>query len=132
MPVDTVLVVIAIAFPDVCKMLIALAPVPVPLLNIMLSSSRLPMVPNVIVGGGPALNLLGCGVISSGDEAGVLLGLVSQMIIGPGRVVLGSFKLFIGGAPATHFGSITAQNGLLPNAVGIEATPSQFVFVVMC
>jgi hypothetical protein len=111
--------------------LVALVPVPLPLVNIMLSSTRLPMVPNVIVGGGMALNLLGTAVVSSGDEAGPLLGVVSQMIVGPGRVVLGSMKLFLGGAPATHMAGITAQNGLLPNAVGIELTPSQPCVMVM-
>jgi len=129
--VDTVLAVISIAFPDVCKVLVLLVPVPIPLVNIMLSSTRLPMVPNVIVGGGMALNLLGTAVVSMGDEAGPLLGVVSQMIVGPGRVVLGSVKLFLGGAPATHMAGITAQNGLLPNAVGIELTPSQPCVLVM-
>jgi len=129
--VDTVLAVLSIAFPDVCKVLVVLVPTPIPLVNIMLSSTRLPMVPNVIMGGGMALNLLGMSPISQGDEAGPLLGVVSQMIVGPGRVVLGSLKLFLGGAPATHMAGITAQNGLLPNAVGIELTPSQPTVMVM-
>jgi Toxin PAAR-like domain len=132
MPVDTVLVVLSIAFPDVCKAIVGPAVVPLPLVNIMLSSARMPMVVNVMFGGGMTLNLFGVGAVSTGDEAGPLLGAVSQTIVGPGRVVLGSVKLFLGCAPATRMGGITAQNGFIPNACGVTSTPGQIrVFVVM-
>jgi hypothetical protein len=121
----------AIAFPDVCRMLVGPVLVPVPLVNIMFSTARLPMVPNVAMGGGLVLNLFGTAVVSTGDEGGTLLGAVSQMVVGPGRVMMGSLKLSVGAAPATRMTGITAQNGLLPNAVGIELTPSQACVVVV-
>ena len=128
---DNMLAVLSIAFPDVCKILVVLVPTPVPLVNIMLSTARLPMVPNVILGGAMAQNLFGTAVVSLGDEAGFLLGVVSQLVGAQGRPVEGSIKLFLACAPATRMTGITAQNGLLPNAVGVTLTPGQIRVVVL-
>ena len=128
---DTILAAMSLAFPDVCKILVVLAPVPTPLLNMMFSTTRLPMVFNVIIGGGMSLNMLGVAVVSTGNEAGFLLGVVSQLIVGPGRVVVASVKLFLACIPATRMTGVTAQNGLVPNAAGVTLTPSQIIVIVI-
>ncbi|HKQ30731.1 MAG TPA: DUF4150 domain-containing protein [Burkholderiales bacterium] len=124
--VDVIIAVMSLAFPDVCKIITPAGPVPIPLLNLMFSSTRLPMVFNVIIGGGFSLNLFGTAVVSSGNEAGIAMGVVSGVIVGPGRAILGSFKVFFACAPATRMTSPTMQNGMPPNSAGITLICGQF------
>lgn len=127
---DVMIIVMSIGFPDVCKIVTPGGTVPVPLVNLMFSSTRLPMVFNLIIGGGMSLNLFGTAVVSNGDEAGVALGVVSGTIVGPGRTILGSFAVFFACAPATRLTSITLQNGMVPNAPGATVLPGQFRVMV--
>ena len=112
------------AFPDVCKIPMP-APVPTPLLNIEISATHIPSQFKVIAGGGLSENLLTMGTVSNGDEAGVATGLISNVIIGPDRPLTFSLKIFKGGMPATKLTSLTLQNGMIPNAIGLSLTPSQ-------
>ena len=113
------------AFPDVCNVPMP-APVPTPLVNIALSLTHIPSQFKVIIGGGLAENLLTAGTISNGDQAGLAMGLVSGMIMGPDRPITCSVKVFYGAIPATRLTSMQTQNGMLPNAVGLSLTPAQF------
>lgn len=122
---DVMTTVMSLAFPDVCKVPTPAGPVPVPFPNVM-PSTRLPVVPNLIIGGGMALNLLSTAPVSNGDEAGVATGVLSSTVVGPGRTVVGSGKTIFGCAPATRLTSITAQNGMVPNAPGVTLAPGQF------
>ena len=116
--------VLSIGFPDVCLV----AVVTVPEVNLDVSVTDIPTVYNVLYGGGMAQNLLTVSSLSSGD-AGV--GVASGMCMGPKRSFLGSFTLLVGGAFATRLTSITGQNGLSPNCVGISLSPAQFVVMVL-
>jgi hypothetical protein len=118
--------VLNFGFPDVCLVPVGPVPVPTPFPNLVFSTTHIPSVFNVIIGGGLAENLLTTGTVSLGDEAGVLLGLISHMVDSPDRPFLGSFKTLIGGIFATRLTTINGQNGLLPNTVGISITPAQF------
>jgi hypothetical protein len=118
--------VLNFGFPDVCIVPVGPVPVPTPFPNLAFSTTHIPSVFNVIIGGGLAENLLTTGTVSLGDEAGVLLGLISHMVDSPDRPFLGSFKTLIGGIFATRLTTINGQNGLLPNTVGISITPAQF------
>jgi hypothetical protein len=119
---NTNLGVLNFAFPDVCKLLPI--PIPFPFPNIALSFTHIPTVFNVIFGGGLAENLMTQGTISNGDvSAG---GVVSQIEMGPDRPVLGSFKVTVGAMFATRLTTMTTQNGMPPNAVGMSLTPAQF------
>ena len=118
------------SFPDVCKIPMP-APVPMPLLNIAISCTHIPSQFKVICGGGLGENLLTMGTISNGDEAGVAMGLISQLIIGPDRPITCSIKVFFGGIPATRLTSLAGQNGILPNALGISITPAQFCVLLI-
>ncbi|MBL8473648.1 MAG: DUF4150 domain-containing protein [Rhodocyclaceae bacterium] len=113
------------AFPDVCSIPTP-APVPTPLVNIALSFTHIPSQFKVICGGGLAENLLTTGTISNGDQAGLALGVVSGLIMGPDRPATSSVKVFYGAIPATRLTSMQTQNGMLPNAVGLSLTPAQF------
>ena len=112
------------AFPDVC-LTPALVPVPTPYPNISLSTTTIPNVTNMFIMGMPAQNLLTTGATSQGDTAGVAGGVVSGMIAGPSRHIMGSTKSFIGSAPSTRMLDPSAQNGMAPNAVGTALAPSQ-------
>ena len=111
------------AFPDVCNVVSPAGPIPTPMPNIAMSSTSIPNVPNIFVGGGPAHNLLTPGTISSGDEAGAAMGVASGTVIGPERNLLGSFAVFMGTAPAARMTGMTMQNST--NMVGATLTPSQ-------
>jgi hypothetical protein len=118
--------VLNVAFPDVCKVPTPAGLVPAPLVNVASSLAHVPVQVRVLFGPGFAENLLTTGTISNGDEAGVGLGVVSHTIMGPDRPVTASFRVFVGGIPATRLTTVTAQNGLPPNAAGASLTPAQF------
>lgn len=109
----------SLAFPDVCK-----TPVPVPFPNLAQSVTHIPNNFNQFYCAGSVHNLLTPGTISNGDEAGALMGVLSNLIISMNRYLLGSFKLFNGTALAARTTSMTLQNGPLPNAVGATVVPS--------
>lgn len=114
------------AFPDVCKLPTPVGPIPLPLPNIALSFTHVPSQFKIIIGGGIAENLLTCGTISNGDQVGVAMGLISNLIMGPDMPITCSLKTFHGGIPATRLTSLQMQNGLPPNIVGLTLTPAQF------
>lgn len=123
--INTNLGVMNLAFPDVCKTMVGPVMVPIPYPNIAVSVTHIPSQFKVIIGGGLAENLATSGTISNGDQVGIVMGLVSNLIIGPDRPFLGSFKVLIGGIFTTRLTSINGQNGMPSNAVGISITPSQ-------
>jgi hypothetical protein len=117
--------VLNFGFPDVCLVPAFPAPIPTPFPNLAFSTTHIPSVFNVIFGGGLAENLITTGTVSGGDEAGVLMGLISLFMDGPDRPFLGSFKTLVGGIFGTRMTTINGQNGMLPNTVGISITPGQ-------
>ena len=126
----TQILCISIAFPDVCKVPAVPSPIPVPFVNISLSSVHIPIVINIFICGGMPHNLLTFGTTSNGDEPGALLGVAIPLVAGPNRYVLGSFKTFFGVALVARLGSMTAQNG--GNAlVGMVVSASQFKLLII-
>jgi len=123
---NTNLGVMNFAFPDVCNIPTPAGPIPTPFPNIAISFTHIPSQFKVIIGGGLAENLLTSGTISNGDQAGLAMGVVSGLIMGPDRPITCSAKTFYGGIPATRLTSLNGQNGMLPNAVGVSLTPAQF------
>jgi len=128
---NTNLGVLNLAFPDVCYIPTPIGPIPVPFPNIAISFTHIPSVFNVFFGGGLAENLLTQGTISMGDEPGVLGGIISFMFMGPDRQLLGSFKVIVGTMFATRLTTLTGQNGMIPNALGMSITPSQFRVLIL-
>jgi hypothetical protein len=128
--VNTNLGVFNFAFPDVCFVPVLGVPVPTPFPNIALSFADIPAQFEVIVGGGLAENLITIGALSNGDQVGAEGGVVSHLIMGQFRALLGSFKVFMGCIPCTHMLGIVGQNGLLPNMVGVSLSPAQVTVLV--
>jgi len=119
------LIVLNFSFPDVCNIITPAGPVPTPLVNIAMSSTHVPSMVNIFMGPGLGENLITTGTVTNGDQAGAAMGVASGLIIGPDRSYAGSIKCFLGGAPATRLTSVTGQNGMSPNGVGIAITPGQ-------
>ncbi len=120
------------AMPDVCNTPVGTAVVPTPYPNIAMTSTAIPTIYNMYIQAMPDHNLLTEVPISSGDEAGVSLGVASGLIIGPVSHLLGSTKVFKSGAPATMMLCTTGQNGASPNAVGMTLSPSQVKVMILC
>lgn len=121
-------------FPDTCNTPAAAgAPVPIPYPNIALGPTSNPATAalKVLAVGTPSLNMFTTGTISNGDEAGVMMGVASAMIMGPNKYLLGSLKVFKGGAPAQRLTSLGAQNGFSPNVPGVTLAPSQVKVLVL-
>jgi len=110
------------AFPDVCKTPVGPSEVPIPYPNTALGATANPgtAVLKVLISGTPAHKLGTIIPLSNGDNAGVLGGVVSNMMMGPRRNIKGDFAVLIGGKPATRMGDPTAQNGSSPNAMGMS------------
>lgn len=122
---------LSIAFPDVCKIPTPVGPVPVPLIDITLSVLAIPNVANKFITAMPVHNLMTTTPTSTGNEPGVLGGIVSSRFDGALRHLLGSFKVFYSCMPATKMLSPTLQNGMLSNMVGLTLTPSQIKVMIL-
>lgn len=121
-----------LGFPDVCLTPVVV-PVPVPYPDMAFSVTSAPSAYNILVDCLPSLNQLSEGLVSVGDQPGVLLGVVSHLEAGEAEYLLGCFTIFVDGPPAQRLTSVTGQNamGLLPNAPGMCAVPSQFTVLTL-
>jgi hypothetical protein len=121
-----------LGFPDVCLTPVVV-PVPVPYPDMAFSVTSAPAAYNILIDCMPALNQLSEGLVSVGDQPGVLLGVVSHLEAGEAEYLLGCFTIFVDGPPAQRLTSMTGQNalGLLPNAPGMSIVPSQFTVLTL-
>jgi hypothetical protein len=113
---------------DTCKTPAPPAPpVPMPYPNIAMCNQANPgtCTKKVKVNGQPAFTKDTQIPMSSGDEAGVAGGVVSGMIKGPCAYKKFSNKVKLEGANAVYNLCNTGHNGSSPNAVGMQAQPSQ-------
>ena len=115
-----------LAFPDVCKTPPAL---PIPYPNFALGPTAIPNAWNILYGGTPAHNMATITPITNGDNAGVLMGVVSQTVMGQSRHLTGAFTVLLKGTPATRMTSLTLQNST--NMVGMRIVPSQFKVLML-
>lgn len=121
---------INLAFPDVCLTPIVV-PVPIPYPNISMSTMAIPTQFKVMHTAMPAHNLSTQVAMSNGDNAGVNLNPISGMFMGPTRHLLGSFRTFYSGMPASRMLSMSGQNGVSPGAFGVCLSPSQFKVLLL-
>lgn len=119
-------------FPDVC-LTPGVPPVPVPYPDTQFTATSAPATYNFLIDAMPGLNLMSKGLVSVGDEAGTLLGVVSHMISGEALYIVGCETFFVDGAPAQRLTSVTGQNcmGELPNTPGSCITPSQVTVLTL-
>lgn len=113
------------ALPDVCNTPTGPTVTPIPYPNVNMSTMANPTQSRFLIMSMPAHNMTTQRSMSTGDSAGVNLGVMSGTVMGPGRAKTGSDNLFIGGPPATKMGMPTKQNGTSPNAFGTSTSPSQ-------
>jgi hypothetical protein len=120
-----------LGFPDVCLTPIPSPagpiPTPIPYPDTAETITSAPAAYNVMIDCMPVINQMSEGLVSLGDDAGVLLGVVSHMISGETVYMVGCFTIFVDGAPAQRLTSVTGQNcmGVMPNAPGMCIAPSQ-------
>ena len=123
---------LSLSAPCVCNVITPVGPVPVPLLNIAVSSASIPNIPNIFTSGMPSQNLLTLTPFSNGSEVSAPLGgLVSFMFCSAAKNIFGSLKVFQGGAPVKRMLDPTVQNGFLGNSLGCTLTPGNFKQLVM-
>lgn len=113
--------------PDVCKSPPLAVPIPLP--NIASNGLVIPTYYTIMITGLPELNITAQHAITSGDEAGAMGGVVSNMIVGPARPIKGSTFYFVGGSPLWRLMEPTMHN--MSNAPGVTMAPSQTLKVVL-
>lgn len=102
---------VTIAFPDVCKTPAPPAPfVPIPYPNIAKSSDTMQGAKKVKAKGCPICVKTSNFKMSSGDEAGSLMGMVSSKIKGKAEFVMSSFDTKAEGKPVTRAFDIMLHN----------------------
>ncbi len=117
----------SMAMPDVCKTPPFAIPVPYP--NIANNALAIPGYMTIMINCMPELNMASQYALSNGDEAGAMGGVVSGIIVGIGRPVMGSVCYFVGGMPSWRTIAPTIQN--IANAPGISMVPSQVIKTVL-
>jgi hypothetical protein len=117
------------AFPDVCKTPSPAGPVPIPYPNITQCAT--------IKGSTASSKVKICNMkaatvqtetsLSSGDEAGVAGGVVSNTNMQGGKYLMGSLQVMIEGKMCAHLISMTGQNNASNNNIppGMQVAPSQ-------
>jgi hypothetical protein len=110
-----------IGFPDVC--LTPPVGVPIPYPNIALGPMALGFDPKLLWMCMPAHNMATTIPLTNGDNAGVMLGVASGMVMGPARHLTAAFTVLVGGMPATRMTSVALQNST--NCPGLRLVPSQ-------
>ncbi len=112
-------------FPDVCKTPPFAEPIPYP--NISESTTSAPAAYNVLIDCMPTLNQTSLGLVSEGDDAGVMMGLISEDISGMTPYLVGCFTIMADGPPVQRLTSVTGCNamGMLLNGPGMCICPSQ-------
>jgi hypothetical protein len=118
-------------FPDVCLTPAppSPAPVPVPYPNAAAAAMGTQAVYHVLFSCAPAHNLGTNVPTTSGDNAGIALGVSSGTVMGPSRHVTGALSVLVGGKPATRLTSSTMQNST--NCVGARLVPSQTKVLIL-
>jgi len=117
----------SLGFPDVCKTPPLAVPVPLP--NMAMNITAVPTYYTVMILAQPELNIGATCAISNGDEVGLMGGLISNIIMGPGRAMMGSLTYNVGGLPSWRLTAPTMQN--LINSPGVTLVPSQTFKLVL-
>ncbi|QFY41578.1 DUF4150 domain-containing protein [Candidatus Methylospira mobilis] len=122
-----------LGFPDVCLTMVGPAPAPIPYPNISMCTMCDPASTgdNMLLDFMPSVHLMSEPLMSQGDDAGVLLGVVSHLIMGPSEFMTGIPNVLIEGFPAQTLLSVTGQNGLAENCPGTTLTPTQLTVIGM-
>ena len=118
------------SFPDICLTPPPPPGIPIPYLNISMNCTATGFSTKVLWMCAPAHRIVKTKVpMSTGDEPGIGLGLISHMIKGPTYFLTGAFTVLVQKLPATRMTSITLQNKY--NMIGMTLVPSQFRVILL-
>lgn len=122
-----------LGFPDVCITPVGPVPTPIPYPDIAMTATSAPAAYNVLVDCMPSINQMSEGLVSLGDDTGVMGGVVSHMISGETMYIVGCLTILVDGIPAQRLTSVTGQNamGVMPNAPGMCLCPSQVTVLTL-
>lgn len=133
--VNTQMMGMNFAFPDVCLTPIPTpagpVPTPIPYPNMSMANTAIPSQLKVLVLAMPAHNLMTITPMSNGDNSGVNMNPLSGMVMGPSRHMMGSVKTLFGGLPVTKLLNPAGQNGMSPGAFGATLVPSQIKLMAL-
>lgn len=126
-----------LGFPDVCLTPIPTpvgpvpTPIPYPDINIPVASA--PAAYNILTVCMPVINQMSHGLMSNGDEPGLMGGVITHLEDGQTAYELGCFTIFVDGPPSQRMTSVTGQNALvmLPNAPGMSLLPTQVTVLTL-
>jgi hypothetical protein len=121
------------AAPDVCKTPVGPSVVPIPYPNTASGATANPATAakKVLISGAPGHTLQTTIPMSNGDNAGVAGGVLSGMIMGALRFLMGASNVMFGGSPATKMTDTTGQNGSSLNTQGLTCAPAQTKVMIM-
>jgi len=117
---------------DLCALDLCKTPplgLPVVYANTTSGMQALPNVLTIFYGGGFVHNVNTHIPISSGDELGLMGGVVSGTVKGCSRHQTGSRSVIIQGAGITRMGTLSLANNM--NGVGVRIIPSQTKIVIL-
>jgi hypothetical protein len=121
-------------FPDTCKTPVGPVVVPIPYPNIgqVMMANPGTLATTILICGFPAATTNTELMMTQGDEAGVLGGVVSGIIMGPGKFTLGSATVKMSGMPPVYMGSMIGLNGTAAAncPAGCQIAPSQVMVQV--
>lgn len=115
-------------FPDTCNTVVATAVVPIPYPNIGTGSSAVPAQYSCYTMCCIEHNFACITSFTSGDEAGVSMGVASGTIVSISYHITCSVRVFIGGVPAVRWLDATIQN--TSNAPGSTLVAAQYTVMI--
>lgn len=116
---------VSMIFPDVCKTPSPAGPIPIPYPNVAMSTDTASGSSSVSIDGNPIMIKSSNFALSTGDEAGSALGVVSNKIKGKAYPKLYSFDVKVDGENVFRLTDIMLQNGGSPTNTppGTEVQP---------
>lgn len=126
-PIATIAGGLTFGAPDVCITPLPPPPKPIPYPNTGLLMTTVATSPTVFIQNMPVVILTSVIPMTKGDEPGVLLGVASHTVMGPGTFLQGSSCVFASGQPVVYLTALTGQNGVTPNVPGAVVAVGQAV-----
>jgi hypothetical protein len=134
-PISTNMAGDCAAFPDVCLTPSPGGPVPVPYPNLakLVQGNVSTFSSKVKVLNMNVATVKSEILMSSGDEPGVVGGVVSGVFKGPAKFIKGSTKVLVEGAMVAYHTTLICQNGVSNGNIppGVQVSPSQDKVTVM-
>ena len=119
-------------FPDVCLTPAppAPAPIPVPYPNIANGPMGVPAVYNVLFSCAPAHNMGTSIPLTSGDNAGLAMGVASGTVMAKASPLTGAFTVLVGGKPVTRL-TMSSVGNSTNCPTNVRLVPSQLKVLIL-